>query len=85
MVFECSNNIRNQLVSTAIPSPDLFCDITAIGTHQHFGKIRKDIFFVFLNTVWHLQRHSTEANIIISPLIIGFHFFTQEQVFPVHY
>ena len=47
MVFECRHNIPNQPVSTAIPSPNSFRDITTKGTHQHFGKILKDIFFRF--------------------------------------
>ena len=80
MVFECRHNIRNQPASTAIPSPNSFCGTTTIGTHQHFGKILKDIFFDFLQ-----DRHSTQANIILSPFSIGFHFYTQKQVFPVHY
>ena len=78
MVFECRHNIQNQPVFTAIPSPISFRDITTRGTHQQFGKILKDIFLVFFNTVWHLDRHSTQANIIVSPLTIGFHFYTQE-------
>ena len=48
MVFECHHNIRKQPLSTAIPSLNLLRDITTIGTHQHFGKILKDIFFQFL-------------------------------------
>ena len=47
MVFKCHHNIRIQPVSRAIPSPNSFCDITMIGTHQHLGNIRKDIFFGF--------------------------------------
>ena len=45
IVFECRHNI--QPVSTAIPSPNSFRNITKIETHQHFGKILKDIFFDF--------------------------------------
>ena len=47
MVLECCHNIRNQSVSTEIPSPNSFCDITSIGTHQHLGKILKYIFYFF--------------------------------------
>ena len=47
MVFECRQNIRNQPVSTAIPSTNSFCDITTLGTLQHLGKIFKDIFSRF--------------------------------------
>ena len=41
MVFECRHNIWNQPVSTAIPSPSLFRDITTIRKHQHLGEILK--------------------------------------------
>ena len=81
MAFECRHNIQNQPVSTAIPSPNSFRDITMIGTHQHFGKILKDIFSFFFNTVWHLDGHNIQTNIIISPLSIGFHFYTQVSSF----
>ena len=77
MVFECRNNIRNQPVSTTISSPNSFRNITTIGTHQHLGKVLKEIFF---GTVWHLDRHSTQANIILSSLSIDFHSYTQELV-----
>ena len=38
---------QSQPVSTAIPSSNSFRDITTIGTHQHLGRILKDIFFFF--------------------------------------
>ena len=48
MVFKCLHNIRNQPVSTAIPSPSSFCDITTIGKHQHLGEILKYVLsYVF--------------------------------------
>ena len=49
MVFECRHNIWNQPVSTAIPSPNSFRDITSIGTHQYLGKNLKDVFFRFFS------------------------------------
>ena len=47
IVFECGHNIRNQPVSTIIPFPGSFCDITTTETHLHFGKILIDIFLIF--------------------------------------
>ena len=58
-VFECRHNIRNQLVSTTIPSPSSFCDITTIRKHQHFGEILKCFFLMFLKTVSHIAKQST--------------------------
>ena len=70
MVFECCHNIRNQPVSTAIPSPSSFRDITTIGAYQHLGEILKDVFFVFLKTVWHVDKHSTQhRHILVYPLL----------------
>ena len=40
MVFECRHKIRNQAVSTAIPSLNSFFDIPTIGTHQPLGEMR---------------------------------------------
>ena len=77
MIFECR---RNQPVSTAISSPNSFRDITTIRTHQNLGKILKDIFFVFVKTVWHVDRHSTQPNIILFAICISFHSYTQELV-----
>ena len=52
MVFECQYNIRNQLVSTTIPSPSSFPDITTIGKQQHFGEILKCVFsYVFRDSI----------------------------------
>ena len=66
MAFECRHNIRNQRVSTAIPSPSSFRDITTLGTHQHLGEILKGVFFVFFfKTVWHVDRHSTQYRQIL--------------------
>ena len=45
MVFECRHNLRNQHVSTAIPSPSSFRDITTIRKHQHLGET---VFLCFL-------------------------------------
>ena len=83
MVLECCHNIRNQFVSTEIPSPNSFCDIISIGTHQHLGKILKDIFY-FFKTVWRLNRPSTQTNIILFLLSIAFHSYTQELVCIFH-
>ena len=47
MVFECRYNIRNQPVSTTIPFPSPFCNITITETHRHFDKFLIDIFFDF--------------------------------------
>ena len=58
-VFECRRNIRNQPVSTTIPSPSLFRDITTIRKHQHFGEILKYLFLMFFKTVSHIVKHST--------------------------
>ena len=52
MVFECRHNIRNQPVSTTIPSPSSFRDITTIRKHQHLGEILKDVFsYVFQDSI----------------------------------
>ena len=77
MVFECHHNIWNLPVSTAVPSSNSFRDITAIGTHQHLGKILKDIFFS-RQYISNLHRYSTQLNIILSLLSIGFHSYTKE-------
>ena len=58
-VFECRHNIRNQPVSTTIPSPSSFHDITTIRKHQHFGEILKYFFLMFFKTVSHIAKHST--------------------------
>ena len=57
-VFECRHNIRNQPVSTTIPSPSSFRDITMIRKHQHFGEILKYFFLMFFKTVSHIAKHS---------------------------
>ena len=41
MVFECRHNIRNQPLSTAIPSPSSLRDITMLRKYHHLG----DTFF----------------------------------------
>ena len=62
MVFECRHNIRNQLVSTTIPSPSSFRKITTIKKQQHFGEILKYVFSYVFKTVSHIantqHRHS---------------------------
>ena len=51
MVFECRHNIPNQPVSTTIPSPSSFRDITTIRKQQHLGEILKYAFsYVFQNS-----------------------------------
>ena len=48
MVFKCRHSIRNQSVSTAIPSPSSFHHITTIRKHKHLGKILTYVFsYVF--------------------------------------
>ena len=59
MVFECRHNIRNQPVSTTIPPPSSFCDITTVRKHQHFGEILKYLFLMFFKTVSHIAKHNT--------------------------
>ena len=58
-VFECRHNVRNQPVSTTIPSPSSFSDITTIRKHQHFGEILKYFFLMFFKTFSHMAKHST--------------------------
>ena len=51
MIFECRHNIRDQPVSTTIPSPSLSRDITTIRKH-HFGEILKyDLFNVLQDSL----------------------------------
>ena len=59
-VFECRHNTRNQPVSTAIPSPSSFRDITTIRKRQHFGEILKYFFLMFFKTILHIAKHSTD-------------------------
>ena len=58
-VSECRSIIRNQPVSTTIPSPSSFHDITTIRKHQYFGEILKYFFLMFFKTVSHIAKHST--------------------------
>ena len=58
-LFRCRHNIRNQPISTTIPSPSSFRDITTISKHQHFGEIFKYFFLMFFQTVSHIAEHST--------------------------
>ena len=52
MILECRHNIRNQPVSTTIPSPSSFRDITTIRKHRHFGEILKYVFsYVFQDSL----------------------------------
>ena len=52
MVFECRHNIRNQPVSTTIPSPSSFRHITTIRKHRHFGENLKYVFsYVFQDSL----------------------------------
>ena len=52
MVFECRHNIPNQPVSTTIPSPSSFRDITTIRKHRRFGEILKYVFsYVFQDSL----------------------------------
>ena len=75
-VFECRHNIRNQPISTTIPSPRSFHDITTIRKHQHFGKIFKYFFLMFFKAVSHIAKHSTDL-----PRNIGFHSYSKELVY----
>ena len=71
VVFKCRRNILNQPVSTTMPFPSLFCDITTTETHRHFGKILIDIFFIFS------KQDDTTIN-----KTRKFTFYTHKQVFP---
>ena len=52
MVFEWHHNIQNQPISTTIPSPSLFRNISTIRKHQHFGHILKYVFsYVFQDSL----------------------------------
>ena len=52
MIFECRHNIRNQPVSTTIPSPSSFRNISTIRKHRHFGEILKHVFsYVFQDSL----------------------------------
>ena len=52
MTFECRHNIRNQPVSTTIPSPSSFRHITTIRKHRHFGENLKYVFsYVFQDSL----------------------------------
>ena len=74
-VFECRHNIRNQPVSTTIPSPSSFRDITTIRKHQHFGEILKYFFLMLFKTVSHIaKQHRPSPN-------IGFHSYSKELVY----
>ena len=75
-VFECRHNIRNQPISTTIPSPRSFRDITTIRKHQHFGKIFKYFFLMCFKAVSHIAKHSTDL-----PRNIGFHSYSKELVY----
>ena len=59
-VFECHHNIRNQAVSTKIPSASSFRDITTIRKHRHFGGILKYFFLMFFKTILHIAKHSID-------------------------
>ena len=61
LVFESCHNIRNQPVSTAIPSPSSFRDITTIGKHQHLGEILKDVFFLCFLRQYCIQINTAKA------------------------
>ena len=63
-VFECRHNIRNQPISTTIPSPSSFCDITTIRKHKHFGEIFKYFFLMFFKTVSHIAKHSLYVQLL---------------------
>ena len=54
MIFECRHNIQNQPVSTTIPSPSSFRDITTIRKHWDFGEILKYVFRIFFKIVTHI-------------------------------
>ena len=77
MVFESRHNIQNQPLSTAIPSPTSFRETSPRQEHI-------SIWIRFLKTFFQDSmglRHSTQANIILSLLSIGFHFYTQKLVY----
>ena len=69
MVFECRHNIWNQLVSTAIPSPNSFRDITTTGTHQNLRKILKCIFFWFFSRQYGTYIDTVHTQILFYSLL----------------
>ena len=72
-IFQCRHNIRNQPVSTAIPSPGSFCDITTTRAHQRLGEILKYVLFhAFLRQYYIKLKHSTGI------CSIGFHSYSLE-------
>ena len=73
IVFECRHSIRNQLVSTEIPSPNSFIDITTIETHQHFGKILKDIFVDFSSGQYGTSTNKTHRQTLLALIFIFIH------------
>ena len=72
-MFECRHNIRNQPVSTAIPSPNLFRDITTTETQQHFGKILKDIFFDFSSRQYDTPTDKAHRQTLLALILIFTH------------
>ena len=73
IVFECRHNIRNQLVSTAIPSLNSFRDITTTETHQHFGKILTDIFFDFSSRQYGTPTNKAHRQTLLTLIFIFTH------------
>ena len=60
-------------VSTAIPSPYSFRDITTIQTHQHFGKILKDIFFNFSSRQYGTPTNKAHRQTLLALIFIFTH------------
>ena len=81
MVFERRHNFPNLPVSTVIPSPSSFRDITTIGTYQHLGEILKDAFSYIFSRQYCIQINTAQTNITLSPPSIGFHSCSQELVY----
>ena len=54
IIFECRHNIRNQPVSTTIPSPSSFRNITTIRKQQQFGEIFKYVLFLCFPRQYHI-------------------------------
>ena len=73
IVFEYHHDIRNQHVSTAIPSPNSFRDVTTIETHQHFGKILKDIFIDFSSRHYGTSTNKAHRQTILALIFIFTH------------
>ena len=79
MVFECRHDIQNQPVSTTIPSPSSFRNITTLRKHSISVRFLNTFFLMFFKTVSQIAQHS------IGTPSIGFHSYPQELVYVCSY